>query len=106
MGSLEKLIALEPEIACHGHFGFAEGAVERLNAHKEQLALWMKVVSEGLKEGLGMRELYGRLRAEDPMLRRLSAQMGVEREFVERSPSVNLLGFTEYFRWLWERKDG
>jgi hydroxyacylglutathione hydrolase len=104
MESLEKLIALKPQVACYGHFGFAEDGVERLGAHKKQLALWMKVISEGLKESLGIKELYERLRAEDPMLRELSAQR-LEARLEERSPSTNLTGFVEYFRWLWGKKN-
>jgi glyoxylase-like metal-dependent hydrolase (beta-lactamase superfamily II) len=104
MESLEKLIVLKPEIACYGHFGFTEDAVKRLRTHKEQLALWVKVVSEGLKEGLGMRELYERLSLEDPMLRSVPTQRLDER-LEERSPSTNLTGFVEYFRWLWAKKN-
>jgi len=103
MESLEKLIALNPEVACYGHFGFAGDAVKRLRAHKEQLALWVKVISEGLKEGLGMKGLYERLRAEDPMLKGMQAQR-LESRLEERSPSVNLTGFIEYFKWLWAKK--
>ena len=101
MRSLEKLAALRPEIVCYGHFGFADDAVKRLRAHREQLALWMRVVEEGLKEGAGMRELYDRLRSEDPMLARLPAPGHFGGRAIERSPSVNLLGFVEYFKWLW-----
>jgi len=100
--SLEKLIALKPKVACYGHFGFAEEAVERLRAHKEQLAIWTRVISEGLKKGLDIGELYERLRKEDPVLRALPAQpLGTRLE--ERSPSVNLTGFIEYFKWLWQK---
>ena len=103
MESLEKLIALKPEVACYGHFGFAGDAVKRLRGHREQLALWVKVISEGLKEGLEMKDLYERLRTEDPMLRGMQAQR-LESRLEERSPSVNLTGFIEYFKWLWSKK--
>jgi len=97
--SLEKLTALKPKVACYGHFGFVKEAVERLRAHKEQLAIWTRVISEGLRKGLDVGELYERLRREDLMLRAPPAQrLGTRLE--ERSPYVNLTGFIEYFKWL------
>ena len=37
--SLERLIALDPEVVCYGHFGFADGGVEKLEKHKRQILL-------------------------------------------------------------------
>jgi len=101
VGSLERFIALGPEVVCYGHFGFAGDGVEKLEAHKRQILLWRRIVDEGLREGLGLEELYERIKAEDPMARRAGGFSGERRE---RSSLVNLLGFVEYFRWLQRKR--
>ena len=95
--SLDKLIALEPRLICYGHFGFAENAVEKLEAHKRQVLLWSRIVEEGVEEGLDMREIYDRIRAEDPMAKRVGEFSG---EMRERSSLVSLLGFFRYHEWI------
>jgi len=94
--SLERLIALGPEVVCYGHFGFAADGVEKLEAYRRQVLLWSRIIEEGLKEGADFDELFRRIRAEDPMARLAG---GFSTEQRERSPRVNLLGFTEYFKW-------
>ena len=95
--SLERLIALGPELVCYGHFGFAGEGVEKLEAYKRQILLWSRIVEEGLKEGLGLEELYGRIRAEDPMARRAG---GFSADWLEGVLRVSLMGFVEYFKWV------
>jgi len=95
--SLERLISLEPEVVCYGHFGFAYDGVEKLETHKRQILLWSRVVEESLAEGLGLEEIYERIRAEDPMAKRAGR---FSAEWRERSSHVNLIGFVEYFKWV------
>ncbi len=99
--SLERLIALEPRYICYGHFGFADDAVEKLEAHRNQILLWSHIVEEGTEEGLSLEEIYARIRAKDPMTMRAG---GSSEEMRERSPSINLLGFVKYFEWMRERE--
>lgn len=95
--SLERLIALEPSIICYGHFGFSGDAVKRLETHKRQVLLWSRVVEEGLDEGLSVRDIYARIRAEDPMAMR-AGELSEDRR--ERSSLMNLLGFVRYHEWI------
>lgn len=98
--SLEKLIALGPRHICYGHFGYADGAVEKLEAHRTQILLWWCIVEEGMEEGLNLPDIYERIRAEDPMAMRAGE---FSEEMRERSPSINLLGFVKYYEWMKER---
>ena len=93
--SLDKLIALEPEIVCYSHFGFSDGGVEKLKIHKSQILLWNSLVEEGLDEGLNMQNIYERIRKEDPMAGR--SEMHSDRR--EMAALFNLRGFVEYYEW-------
>ncbi len=97
--SLEKLIALRPRHICYGHFGYANDAVEKLEAHRRQILLWWRIVEEGIEEGSNMTDIYERIREEDPMAMQAG---GFLEEMRERSPSINLLGFVKYYEWMKE----
>jgi len=98
--SLDKLIALGPRYICYGHFGFSEGAVEKLEAHKCQIILWSRIVGEGLEEGLGLREIYEMIRAEDPITEK---EGEFSEDIEERSSFINLQGFVKYHEWIKQR---
>jgi len=98
--SLDKLIALGPRYICYGHFGFSEGAVEKLEAHKCQIILWSRIVGEGLEEGLGLREIYEMIRAEDPIAEKDGE---FSEDIEERSSFINLQGFVKYHEWIKQR---
>lgn len=93
--SLDALISLKPEIACYGHFGCSENAVEMLEAHRRQIGLWSRIVEEGLEEGLDPKDIYKQIRTEDPMASRVEYSP----EMTERSPLINVLGFLKYHEW-------
>jgi len=99
--SLERLIALEPRLICYGHFGFAYDAVEKLEVHRRQILLWSRLVEEGMKEELSLRDMYARIRAEDPMAMQ-AGEFNEDRR--ERSSLMNLIGFVKYFEWIKEKK--
>ena len=99
--SLDRLIALEPRYTCYGHFGFACDAVEKLEVHRRQVLLWSVLVEEGLDEGLSLRDIYARIRVEDPMAMRVG-EFTEERR--ERSSLISLTGFVKYFEWIREKK--
>ncbi len=93
--SLDKLIALKPEVVCYGHFGFTDRGVEKLEKHRDQLQLWSKIVEKGLEEGASTEEIYEDIKAKDPLAQRMDNQSGGR-----QSAFISLRGFTEYFRWL------
>ena len=98
--SLDRLIALAPDVVCYSHFGFAGGGVEKLRMHRSQILLWCRIVEDGLNEGLEPEEMFKRVRSEDPMARRLG-DFSRGREMASLS---NIAGFIEYFRWLKKSK--
>jgi glyoxylase-like metal-dependent hydrolase (beta-lactamase superfamily II) len=99
--SLNRLIALEPHRICYGHFGFACDAVEKLEAHRRQVLLWSRLVEEGTGEGLSLRDIYSRIRTEDPMAMR-AGEFTEDRR--ERSSLISLIGFVKYFEWIKEKE--
>ena len=98
--SLEKLIALDPEVVCYGHFGFADDGGEKLERHMRQILLWSRIVEECMGEGLELEEMYQRIILEDPMAKQVG-EFSAERR--ERSSLINLIGFVEYFKWVKKR---
>jgi glyoxylase-like metal-dependent hydrolase (beta-lactamase superfamily II) len=100
--SIERLVSLEPEILCYGHFGFTENAVQRLEAHKNQIQLWSRIVEDGLKDQLVLEDIYEIIMVEDPQ----ASSASLLGDNVERSPSVSLMGFVRYHEWRAREKDG
>ncbi len=94
--SLDKLIALEPETVCYGHFGFADGGVEKLESFKRQIRLWTEMATEGVNEGLGYRGVYDRLRKVDPMIEGALRSGGESEENIV----ADVVGFVEYVKWV------
>lgn len=94
--SLDALIALEPEIICYGHFGSAGNAVEKLEAHRRQIILWSRIAGKGCEEGMNPREIYEKIRSEDPM----ATLVEYSPEMRERSPVISVLGFLRYHEWV------
>jgi hypothetical protein len=75
--------------------------VEKLKVHRRQVLLWSRIVEEGTEEGLSMRDIYARIRVEDPMAMRAGEFMEERRE---RSSLISLTGFVKYFEWIREKK--
>jgi len=50
MESLDRLIALGPDVLCCGHFGFHSNAVSLMKTHKRQLGFWARCVREILEK--------------------------------------------------------
>jgi len=94
--SIDKLVSLNPEVLCYGHFGFTGDAVRRLEAHKDQIQLWSRIVENGLNDGLVSEDIWEIIVVEDPQASRASMM----NDNVERSPSVSLIGFVRYHEWI------
>ena len=93
MDSLDRLISLRPEKACYGHFGVTNNAVQRLEAHKDQIHLWSRIVSESLEDQLTPKEILTRITANDSDTARM------RNDHVERSPMISIMGFIRYHEW-------
>lgn len=100
VNSIEKLMGVEPTIACYGHFGFTDNAMRVLRIHKDQIVRWTEILGQGLRNGIATSDLYERLRYEDPMLKDLPKFTQNETDLAERTPLTNIRGFVEYFKWL------
>jgi len=98
MESLRRLMELDAKTLCYGHYGYTRHP-ELLEAYLRQIELWMRIIEVGLREGLKTEELKERLRREDPMAERAWREGAAQREL------MNILGFIEYFRWIWGRAD-
>ena len=93
MDSLDRLISLRPEKACYGHFGVTNDAVHRLEAHKNQIRLWSRIVRESLDDQLTPKEILTRITAND------SHTAKMRNDHVERSPIISIMGFIRYHEW-------
>lgn len=90
--SLDRLIALEPEVVCYSHYGFTYKGVEKLREYKKQIELWSSVTEKGLTEKLDQKEIFNRIKEMDSMLD--------EDEKIEAGQITNLQGFIQYHEWV------
>ena len=93
--TLDKLIALRPEIVCYSHFGYTYDAVKKLGFYREELQTWAEVVEKGVKEGMDHNGVWEMLKEQDPILR-LSLD---EDDSRRRTAMPNIIGLMEYTKW-------
>lgn len=93
VGSLEKVVDLNPEWICFAHVG-CTNEVELLERGIEQVALWVEVVRRGLSLGEDLEALLARLAREDDMLKRVveSSRGGMRRMLLMSS----IAGIVDY----------
>ena len=68
LSSIDRLIALEPQTLCYGHFGCYGNASEKLNFARQKLLDWYEVVNSLSKEGKNSEEILTILREKDSSL--------------------------------------
>jgi glyoxylase-like metal-dependent hydrolase (beta-lactamase superfamily II) len=95
METLDKLIALRPEIVCYSHFGYSYDAVKKLTFYRGELETWVEVVESGVREGLDLNGIWELLKEQDPLLR-LSLDDDDSRR---RTAIPNIIGLVEYTKW-------
>nr|WP_281432267.1 MBL fold metallo-hydrolase [Desulfatitalea alkaliphila] len=71
--SIDRLVALQPQRICYGHVGMRAQAVHWLNAHREQLQRWHRLIAEGCGPGRpddarALEACVDHLLAHDPLL--------------------------------------
>jgi glyoxylase-like metal-dependent hydrolase (beta-lactamase superfamily II) len=72
LASIDKLIELNPDRICYGHFGCYSGGVTRLKTYREKLLAWHHVVSREITRGKKPEEILSILQQEDDDLAYLS----------------------------------
>ncbi len=65
LASIDKLIQLQPQKLCYGHFGCFDNAVERLKHYREKLLLWHKLVNNAARTGKTSEDIFTLLKKED-----------------------------------------
>ncbi len=68
LASIDKLIALNPEIICYAHFGCYENGVELLNLAKQKMVMWHDIVNLEIKAGKNPEDIFTVLKEKDPGL--------------------------------------
>jgi glyoxylase-like metal-dependent hydrolase (beta-lactamase superfamily II) len=68
--SLDRLIALNPDILYYSHFGKAADAVKRLRDYQAQIKLWLSIVEEGVRRGCSPENIRERIFREDASIRK------------------------------------
>lgn len=65
LSSIDKLINLNPQKLCYGHFGCYDNGVEKLKLYREKLQIWHKIVNSAAKAGKKPEEILVLLKKED-----------------------------------------
>ena len=81
LSSIDKLIALEPQRLCYGHFGCYDNALERLKLYREKLLTWYETVNSAARAGKKPEDILLLLREEDSSLAYLD---GLDRDEYNR----------------------
>jgi len=66
--SIDRLIALEPQKLCYGHFGCYDDAVERLKSIRQQILTWYQIVNEAVVSGKNPERILELLKGKDESL--------------------------------------
>jgi glyoxylase-like metal-dependent hydrolase (beta-lactamase superfamily II) len=97
--SIDRLIALDPDAVCYGHFGFQRNGTALFKRHRAQLERWRSIISREMKQSAPdswLQVCVDRLLKEDPDLSAFSgfepAIQTREKGFMENS----VRGFLEF----------
>jgi glyoxylase-like metal-dependent hydrolase (beta-lactamase superfamily II) len=71
LASLDRMIALNPQVLCYAHFGAFPDAVGRLRAAQAKAKLWFDAAQRGVQTGKTAEQVAENLRAIDPDLAHL-----------------------------------
>jgi len=65
VASIDRLIGLEPQKICYGHFGCYDSGLERLRHYREKLFLWQEVIRSETAKGTGIDDMLPLLKERD-----------------------------------------
>jgi glyoxylase-like metal-dependent hydrolase (beta-lactamase superfamily II) len=65
MASIDRLIELEPDKICYGHFGCYDNGLGRLKLYKEKLLLWYEVIKSEIGSGTNPEAILTALKEKD-----------------------------------------
>jgi len=68
LSSIDRLVALEPQKLCYGHFGCYDSGGERLRAHRQKILDWHKIVGAATKAGKSPEDILTLLKKKDKSL--------------------------------------
>lgn len=91
LSSIDKLIALEPQRLCYGHFGCYDNALERLKLYGEKVLTWHETANSAARAGKNAEDILQLLREKDKSLAYLDGLDRDEynREFVLLVNTIN-----------------
>lgn len=87
LASIDRLIALNPQRICYGHFGCYDNAVEQLRRARQQILDWHKIATGEKARGKSPGQIMAVIRSKD---RELDYLNGLDKDAFERE-SVLLL---------------
>jgi glyoxylase-like metal-dependent hydrolase (beta-lactamase superfamily II) len=73
MTSVDRMIALQPDLLGYAHFGCYDNAVERLNEVKVQTLRWYDIAQKGAKAGKTAEDIIGIIGAKDSAIDKINA---------------------------------
>jgi len=65
VASIDRLIELEPQKICYGHFGCYDNGIDRLRHYKEKLFLWQEIIRSAFAEGMVMDDILPLIKKRD-----------------------------------------
>lgn len=81
LSSMDRLIALNPQRICYGHFGCYDSAVEKLKRARQQVLDWYNIANEEKVTGKSPEQIMDIIRSKD---RELDYLKGLDKDAFER----------------------
>jgi glyoxylase-like metal-dependent hydrolase (beta-lactamase superfamily II) len=96
--SLDHLKKLAPEKLYYTHFGMREDTVPSLEAYKNQLKLWSRIVIEEMADEGGVEAIYERVLEKDASMRKAASAITNNRVFRRGIVKQSIKGLIGYFK--------
>ncbi|MFA5079487.1 MAG: MBL fold metallo-hydrolase [Dehalococcoidia bacterium] len=65
VASIDRLVELEPQKICYGHFGCYDNGLERLRHYRDKLFLWQEVIRSAIAGGTTINDILSLLKERD-----------------------------------------
>jgi glyoxylase-like metal-dependent hydrolase (beta-lactamase superfamily II) len=95
LSSIDRLIAIGPELLCYGHFGCYDHAVEKLQFVRNQILTWHQIVNSAAKSGKNPDEILMIIKQADRSLDYLDSLSSVQYERDHTLLINSIVGMTE-----------
>ena len=98
INSLDKLISINPQSLCYGHFGCADKPLDKMCNYRKQLILWSHIITECMERKVDPQDMYEEIYKKDVVLARIDDLSQDKRDRELYFLSKGIAGYISYFQ--------